>query len=319
MLLSIIIPIYNVEKYIDGTLRSIYSQLGNHISDIEIIMVNDGSSDQSAAIATQYYDQYQSITQLIHQNNMGLSCARNTGLKAAQGQYIWFVDSDDSIESDSLSKIIKYIKEYHADIFAFDMLRIKEKNQKIKYVSIFHRKYNHYLYCKKLNRFQLVSKIRETPVQKFIFRHSFLKENQLTFYPGIFHEDNEYMVRCLFHAKTIIPIPYAPYRYLARSSGSITSSKNPKRIKDLLLIMQIHNSYKETHCVKYKDKAFFDYYNFRAVHRLLKNNLFKEYKDTVGYDKKEFKNILIKGLRASAHFFLWYSIIECFIDLYKNK
>lgn len=73
MLLSIIIPIYNVEKYIDGTLRSIYSQLGNHISDIEIIMVNDGSSDQSAAIATQYYDQYQSITQLIHQNNMGLS------------------------------------------------------------------------------------------------------------------------------------------------------------------------------------------------------------------------------------------------------
>lgn len=319
MLLSIIIPIYNVEKYIDGTLTSIYSQLSNHISDIEIIMVNDGSSDHSITIAEKYYNQYRSNTQLIHQHNMGLSCARNTGLKAAKGQYIWFIDSDDSIEADSLNKVIEYIKEYHADILAFDMVRIKEKTQKVKYVSIFHRKYNRYLYCKKLNRFQLVSKIRETPVQKFIFRHNFLKENQLTFYPGIFHEDNEYMIRCIFHATTIVPVPYAPYRYLARSSGSITSSKNPKRIKDLLLIMQIHNAYKEAHCVKYKDKAFFDYYNFRAVHRLFKNNLFKEYKDRVNYDKKEFKNILIKGLRASACFFLWYSIIECFIDLHKNK
>ena len=319
MFLSIIIPIYNVEKYIDNTLRSIYSQLNELNSDIEIIMVNDGSCDHSATIAEQYCNRYPSCTQLIHQTNMGLSCARNTGLKIAKGQYIWFVDSDDCVAPGSFCKIIQYIKEYQADILAFDMIRVYENTKKTKYIPIFHHKFNNRQYGKKSNGFQLISNIRETPVQRFLFRHDFLKENQLTFYPGIYHEDNEYLIRCFFHARTIVPIPYASYHYLIRSSGSIMSTSNPKRLKDLLRILQIHQTYKETHCTSYKEEAFFDYYRFLLVHRLLKNKLFHEHKATVNYDKKEFQRIIIAGLRASAHYFLWNSALECFIDLYKIK
>lgn len=319
MFLSIIIPIYNVEKYIDNTLNSIYSQLNESPSDVEIIMVNDGSCDLSATIAEKYCNQHPSCTQLIHQTNMGLSCARNTGLKIAKGQYIWFVDSDDCVAPGSIRKVIKYIKEYQADILAFDMIRVYEQSQKTKYIPIFHHKYNNYQYGKKLNGFQLISNIRETPIQRFLFRHDFLRKNKLSFYPGIFHEDNEFFVRCFFHAKTIVPVPYASYRYLIRKSGSITSTVNPKRIKDLLQILQIHQAYKEAHCTSYKEKAFFDYYRFLLVHRLLKNKLFHEYKDTIDYDKKEFKKIIFAGLSASAYYILWNSTLKCLIDLYKIK
>ena len=138
MILSIVIPIYNVEKYIDGTLNSIYSQISGHSSDVEVIMINDGSPDNSRAIAERYYKKYTSCSSLIDQDNMGLSCARNTGIKAAKGEYIWFIDSDDSIAPGSISEVIRYIKEYHVEILAFDMVRENEETGRTKIHHIFY-------------------------------------------------------------------------------------------------------------------------------------------------------------------------------------
>lgn len=319
MLLSIVIPIYNVEKYVDGTLDSIYSHISDHTSDVEVIMINDGSTDNSKSIAERYYNMYSSYSILINQDNMGLSCARNTGLKAAKGEYIWFIDSDDSIVPGSISEVIKYIKKYRAEILAFDMIRINEKTGNTKTHHIFFRKYNRNLYCKFLDKYHLISRIRETPVQKFIFNREFLDKHRLTFYPGILHEDNEFMVRCLFHAKRFVPIHYAPYRYLIRSNGSITAMKNPKRIEDLLKITQLIKVYREQHAILYRDRFFLDYYRFLTLHRVLKSRLFKEFRDVISYDKKESRKIILSGIRASLYYHLWSSFFKCIIDLLKNK
>lgn len=319
MLLSIIVPIYNVEKYIDGTLYSIYSQIDGLTSDVEVIMVNDGTQDNSMLIAEKYYNKYSSCTHLINQNNMGLSCARNAGLKIAKGEYIWFVDSDDSIEQGGLSEVIKYVRKYNAEILAFDMLRVSEETQKTKVHSIFFRKYHHILYYKTLNRYYLISRIRETPVQKFIFNHDFLRQHQLEFHPGIFHEDNEFMARCLFHVKKFVAIPYAPYRYLLRKTGSITATKNPKRIEDFLQITHLIDAYKDKYAIKNSDRFFFDYYRYLTLHRVLKSQLFKEFKEEISYDRKVCRKIILKGLVASLYYNLWSSVFKCIIDLFKNK
>ena len=91
--LSIIIPVYDVEAYLPECLDSIFSQR-DALSDIEVILVNDGSPDGSAAILEEYRKRYDNIT-VITQSNQGLSLARMNGLERAQGEYVWFVDSDD--------------------------------------------------------------------------------------------------------------------------------------------------------------------------------------------------------------------------------
>lgn len=115
--LSIIIPVYNVEKYVGRCLESCLDQ-DLPKDEYEIIVVNDGTQDNSVQVIEKYIKPENNVT-LIHRENGGLSAARNTGLKHAQGEYVWFVDSDDWIEKDSLSKLIQYIKKYDLDVFRF--------------------------------------------------------------------------------------------------------------------------------------------------------------------------------------------------------
>ena len=117
MLVSIIIPIYNVEKYIEQCFTSIYAQ---DISEdiFEVIAVNDGTPDNSMSIVKTIASQHKNLV-IINQENQGLSVARNTGLDHAKGEYIWFVDSDDWLTKDSLSIVLDTIISYpKIDVFA---------------------------------------------------------------------------------------------------------------------------------------------------------------------------------------------------------
>ena len=105
--LSIIIPVYNVEKYIEKCLLSCIKQDISY-EDYEIVVVNDGSPDNSITIVERIAKDYSNI-RIINQENQGLSGARNTGMKHAKGNYIWFVDSDDYIEENCLGRIVSYL------------------------------------------------------------------------------------------------------------------------------------------------------------------------------------------------------------------
>ena len=130
--LSIIIPVYNVEKYIGKCLNSIVSAIEKiNSNDTEIIMIDDGSTDSSKDIMDQYALKYPYM-KAIHQQNMGVAVARNTGLALSNGEYVWFVDSDDEVTNDSMDIIVRSINTNDGvDIFLFDAIKINnEKEEK---------------------------------------------------------------------------------------------------------------------------------------------------------------------------------------------
>ena len=123
MKLSIIVPVYNVADYLAKCLDSLLAQ-DLPQNEYEIIVVNDGSTDNSVDIAQQYADKYANIT-LINQANQGLSGARNTGIKQAKGDYIQFVDSDDYLEDNVLGGLMKQVENDDLDVLRFKYQNVR--------------------------------------------------------------------------------------------------------------------------------------------------------------------------------------------------
>lgn len=113
---SIIIPVYKVEKYLTKCFESVKNQT---YTDFEVILIDDGSPDNCPAICDSFVE-IDSRCKVIHQLNQGLSGARNTGLKAATGRYVYFLDSDDTIESNLLENVVQMFETYEVDIVGFD-------------------------------------------------------------------------------------------------------------------------------------------------------------------------------------------------------
>lgn len=220
MILSIIIPIYNVEQYVEKCLLSCINQKGVYKNDYEIIVVNDGSKDNSMKIVHEIASSHSDNTQIsiISQKNLGLSEARNTGLRHAKGDYVWFVDSDDWIDEDSVENIIRALRKSYIDILQMPYKLLYEGSQKedIEHV----KKINTPITgkeCMKITRLPNLAQSR-------ILKRSFLNENGLKFEPGILHEDAEFKPRAIWNAKSIMTLDKPFYNYLKREKDSITAS-----------------------------------------------------------------------------------------------
>ena len=221
MKLSIIVPVYNVEKYI---IKCISSLLCQDYADYEIIIVNDGTEDRSIKLIQQNFDDLR--IRIINQENQGLSQARNTGMKEACGEYVWFFDSDDWVSENVLGNIVQSLKD--CDILYFT--RSYEENsdgitkEKIETM------------CHSSNGRELP--LREYPhcVPFFIYSREFLVRNGLSFAKGIFHEDSLFTPCTLYMANEVCPYDIPVYHRLVRE-GSITHYVNPKRCYDLCFVI----------------------------------------------------------------------------------
>lgn len=222
IILSIIIPVYNVEKYIFQTLDSIFSQEVS-LELFEVIIVNDGTPDHSMEIVDKFVCNYGNIN-VINQDNQGLSVARNTGLKFARGKYVWFVDSDDWIEKGCLAKILNNIENIEVDIFIYKIREYNEDGH-----VLLERRFvdnNSIQHCSGVEVIMNLPRhqIMHTPMQMHIIRRSFLIDNDLWFIPGIYHEDIDFASRMLVKTDSVVYVPIVSYCYLKRTSGSITSN-----------------------------------------------------------------------------------------------
>lgn len=241
IILSIIIPVYNVEKYVRKTLESILESTFPK-SEMEVIVVNDGTKDDSMSIVNEFAAQFDNL-KIINQENQGLSVARNTGFKAARGKYVWFVDSDDWVEYDSLPFLLKHLEHSDKDVLMFKIREYDEEGR-ILLERFFHDNKNEeqvsgtdvVLYMKKYG-------IDITPMQQYIICRDFLLANNLFFVPGIYHEDMEFAPRMLITAKRVSVIPKVIYCYLRRSSGSITTDVSLQK-KRILSKIEIYKRYK---------------------------------------------------------------------------
>lgn len=238
--LSIIIPVYNVEKYVRKTLESIF--LSNFPKrELEVIVVNDGTKDNSMSIVNEFAAKFDYL-KIINQENQGLSVARNTGLKAARGKYLWFVDSDDWVENDSLPFLLEYLEHSDKDVLMFKIREYDEEGR-ILLERFFHDNKNAeqisgtdvVLYQKKYG-------VDITPMQQYVIRRDFLLSNKLFFVPGIYHEDKEFAPRMLINAKKVTIIPKVIYCYLRRNSGSITTDDSLQKKRSLSKI-EIYKRY----------------------------------------------------------------------------
>lgn len=249
MFLSIIIPLYNVEKYVHRCLSSVLNQPIT-VSDYEIIIVNDGSTDNSLSIVKDVVTNAPNVT-IINQENKGLSAARNAGLAVARGKYIWFIDSDDWVANDVLNNIFDTIKNNNnPDVIELSRIKFIDQTQKEqRYIVSDSAPMNGKKYLAK-NSYQ-------TSAAVFVFKQALLHKRSLLFIEGVFHEDNDFIPKLLFFAQSVAF--YRPIVYYHRyNKGSITNTKGYKRISDLLLIAQKQVEFQEEFCETQSDKLIFN-------------------------------------------------------------
>lgn len=227
MILSIIIPIYNVERYLEKCILSCEFQDISK-NEYEIICVNDGSPDSSAIIAKKLATQYDNI-KIINQANQGLSVARNTGLDNARGEYVWFVDSDDWIEDNCLGRITSKLSN------GLDILQLQYRHV---WLQPYAKKEFIPIIIKGVNSGLEITLAGGLPVPApfCIYRREFLLNNELRFVPSIYHEDSEFKPRVVYLAKRIASDDVVSYNYFQRQSGNIMSSFSLKRAKDILFV-----------------------------------------------------------------------------------
>lgn len=218
-MISIIVPIYKVENYLERCIESLTNQT---YKNIEIILVDDGSPDNCPKICDDYADKDHRV-KVIHKLNGGLSDARNRGLEEAISEYILFVDSDDYIELNACEQFVEIIKKQKADIIVGNAKRI-EKNK----ISLMGHRYittNKIITGPEFLKKELSTNSMHMAAWLNLYNKDFLLKNKLKFKVGILHEDIEFTPRVFLKAKTIIGTNIVFYNYLIRD-GSITTQKN---------------------------------------------------------------------------------------------
>ena len=223
MKLSIIIPIYNVEAYLPGCLDSV---LDPDSTDYEIIAVNDGSTDASGQIARDYAARYPKLLRLLEQPNGGLGCARNTGLKHAQGEYVLFLDSDDSLAPGALPEILQAL-DTGCDVIFFDFTTVDEAGRVLAETSgsggggVF-------------TLADYPRQLLEPPnAWNKLWRRSLFTDSGIRFPDRMWYEDLATSPRLYLRAKSMTHVARPWIRYLQRG-GSITRSKNPERNLEII-------------------------------------------------------------------------------------
>lgn len=212
-IISVIIPVYNVALYLRQCIESIINQEGN----IEVILVDDGSSDESPSICDEYA-QIDNRIHVIHKQNGGVSSARNTGLDATQGEWIWFVDGDDYIAENVLKRIYQEIQKHpHADLIQMGMNYLygdhKIVPQEIEGIDNLDK-----------NRFLLQHISYHN--HRILFKREIIEQNRFHFTQGLkVAEDQEFQLKYMMLCKTPIQIPISTYIYRQRE-GSATHDSN---------------------------------------------------------------------------------------------
>lgn len=233
--ISIIIPVYNIEDYIEDCLKSVLKQ---DLANIEIILVNDGSSDGSQEICEAYSRKYSHI-QLINQQNGGLSDARNKGIEQAAGEYILFVDGDDLIAENTLGGLAQYtLDQDRPDVVLFDYVKYYQSQQRLEAVKrnvqpvVLRRQKG-----ASILRF-LLEKDRnfQWMVCQALYKRDLLLEHELFFQKGRLYEDALWTPETLMKAQSIDYFQQYIYVYRLEREGQITSSVHEKSLKDNIYI-----------------------------------------------------------------------------------
>ncbi|MBS9523186.1 glycosyltransferase family 2 protein [Litoribacter ruber] len=233
MILSIVLPTYNVENYLGSCLNSILNQ-GINPSLYEVLVINDGSTDNSGKIAERFSKIHNNV-KVINQPNKGLSGARNTGLRNAIGKYVWFIDSDDIIVEGSLKLVFQNLNETNVDALVINFARCTPEGKLIS-SSPLNKTFDEY------KTYTGVDYFSNRPGDflcswRYITKREILLTNDLFWLEGVIHEDNEHTPKLLYYIHSLKILHSTVYVYQVRP-GSIMSSFSPKKTKSWIDIFR---------------------------------------------------------------------------------
>lgn len=222
MKLSIIIPVFKVEDYLEKCIDSILNQM---IDQYEVILVDDGSPDLCPQICDKYCEQYSQIS-VIHQKNQGLSGARNAGIKKAKGEYLLFLDSDDILLPGVLQNVEMIISSnLSTDAFFFSYKEMNEDGLVDGAKGIVHGVQNGSYSITSDAAKRLVSECLELwPAWRVVVKHSFIEKSKLEFAVGLIHEDVDWTARILLSANVIGVFDTPIIGYRVKRAGAITET-----------------------------------------------------------------------------------------------
>ena len=201
--ISVIVPVYNTEKFLSQCLGSIVNQT---YKNLEILIIDDGSPDKSDAVYEKYAMQDNRI-KIIKQKNAGISAARNAGLRFATGDWVHFVDSDDYLDIDYYEKMICAAQDINPDIIAGGVISQNSNLYNIQYKT-------RCILFSNTEKFMQTNALKNCTVWRYIFKREFLTQNNMKFAVGKIFEDMLYIPNAILRAKCIVTVPGANYHYI---------------------------------------------------------------------------------------------------------
>jgi glycosyltransferase involved in cell wall biosynthesis len=247
-LLSIILPVYKVEAYIRDCLESIFRQ-GLCEEDFEVILVNDGTPDNSIKVVEDLICLHQNIV-VLNQENQGASIARNLGLSKSQGEYVYFMDPDDMLVDNSLSVLLPRVLSTDTDILMADYSKFNE-GEVFDHLLHIDQEYSDSIKNAERSFIEDLSPY-ECYIWLMLFKRSFLINNNIEFKP-FWYEDTLFCQECFIKAKLVLRTHFKLYVYRMRP-GSFTSSMNLKKMLDLNSCLSALLKLKEKEGLKYEVK-----------------------------------------------------------------
>ena len=281
--ISVIVPAYNVEKYIGECLDSLINQT---FGDIEIICVNDGSTDSTPDILNEYASSDSRI-RVISQKNKGLSGARNTGLRNAEGKYIYFIDSDDYLELDALEKLYNLSGQKDLDMVMFKLINVDDDTKEKYQNKYYEMKYLKDFEGKVFSHEDIPEYVYRIPVSipgKF-FRKELISD--MEFVEGIIFEDNVFFIEALFKAGRVCFLNEYLYYRRIRQDSIITSNKN---FTDYITVSNLLID-------KTRDFGLYDEYKPQLFNKIIANTYLR-FSQLDGEDKDIFFAELKKDYRS---------------------
>lgn len=232
--ISVVVPVYNVEKYLDKCLQSLVNQ---NSDNYEIIVIDDGSTDKSKLIINKYLEEYPNLIKSYYKKNGGLSSARNYGIKKASGEFLLFIDSDDYVEKNMIKRLLEILDKSETDIIEFNIKSLYNFGQ------VIYSAFNKDIIDK--NKRFIVG--LPSACNKLIKRSLFV-DNKLSFTENIYYEDLMLIPKLALYTDRITFIDDCFYNYFVRNESIMNSEKFNDHMLDIFDICNdLYNSFGENY------------------------------------------------------------------------
>ncbi|MCU0082033.1 glycosyltransferase family 2 protein [Streptococcus danieliae] len=261
--LTIVVPVYQVEKYLERCIDSILNQ---NYQDYEIILVDDGSTDRSPEICDEYAEKFEQI-QVVHKENGGLSDARNTGIEKAKGKYLLFIDSDDWLASSCLEELMPILEKRDVDLLCFARQFVKSEKESLSSVQSPELRvvtgYEAYL---EMMQHGWVTGFATDK----IFKKSLFSEHSIEFPVGHYYEDLGVLYRLLLSSQQVVLTNQVYYYYFIDNPNAITASWTESKFLDMFIFYKnVHHSEIVKNKLQPEDQNFTDAYYVNGLIHIL--------------------------------------------------